>query len=207
MIMKMTRSTSRISISGTTFHIGNDSALTAQRDNTHESPRSSNFPCEAGAPISRKERLDERLLTGLELGGDEANLVDAGALHDIDGVGHVHKEDVVIALDERHFLRALLKDLLHARPKGLPGSVLVVDLELSVLGNLDDHGFVLELLVLLLVGRGLRHQRIEPLWREGRYNHEDDDKHEKNVDERHNIRRGHRSMTFSNFHPHCEFSY
>src|SRR6516225_8094961 len=207
MIMKMTRSTSRISISGTTFHIGNDSALTAQRDNTHESPRSSNFPCEAGAPISRKERLDERLLTGLELGGDEADLVDAGALHDIDGAGHVHKEDVVIALDERHLLRAFLKDLLHTRPQSFPGGVFVVDLEFSVLFNLDHHRLVLELLVLLLVGRGLRHQRIEPLRRQGRNNHEDDDEHEKNIYERHDIRRGQRAMTFSNFHPHCEFSY
>src|SRR6266581_3917796 len=92
-----------------------------------------------------------------------------------------------------------------ARATSIPGGVLVVDLEFAVVGNLDDHGFILELDVLLLVGRGLRYERVQALRNERRDDHENDDQHEQNVDERDDIGRGHRSAGFSSYiHPHSE---
>src|SRR5713226_7932808 len=114
----------------------------------------------------------EQLLTGFELGGDQTNLINAGAAHDINSAGDVHEQYIVVAFDESDFLGALLEDLLHARAKTLPGGVFVVDLEFAIVGNLDDHGLVLELDVLLLVRRRLRDERVQALRRERGDDHE-----------------------------------
>src|SRR6266852_8828745 len=96
-------------------------------------------------------RPAKNLLTSFELGGDQTNLVNASAAHDIDGAGDVHEQYIVVAFDKSNFLGALLEDLLHAGAKSIPGGVFVVDLKLAVHGHLDDYRLVLELDVLLLV--------------------------------------------------------
>src|SRR5438034_8581280 len=127
------------------------------------------------------------------------------AAHDVDGASDVHEQYIVVALDESDFLGAFLEDFFHARTKAIPSGVFLVDPELAIFGNLDDHGFILELDVLLLVRRGLRNKGVQALWRERGDDHENNDQHEQNVDQRYNIGRRERSSLFSsNIHPHSE---
>ena len=72
----------------------------------------------------RCEPLEETLLPGLELGRNQADSVDTGAAHNVDGAGHFHEQNVVVALDERNFLGALLEDRFETRTKAIPGRVL-----------------------------------------------------------------------------------
>src|SRR6266436_614939 len=148
------------------------------------------MPHEEDAHIQRKQveqapplQIEENLLARFELGGDQTNLVNAGAAHDIDGAGDVHEHYIVLAFDKSNFLGALLEDLLHTRAKTIPSGVFVVDLKLAVHVHLDDHGLVLKLDVLLLVRRGLRNERIQALGNKRRDDHENNDEHEQNVDQ------------------------
>src|SRR5712671_2722350 len=141
-----------------------------------------------GPPRRRALQTHKNLLARFELGGNQTNLVNTGAAHNVDGAGDVHEQYIVVAFDESDFLSALLKNRFHTRAEAFPGGVLVVDLEFAIHGNLDDHGFVLELDVLLLVRRGLRVERVQALWNDGRDDHENDDQHEQNVDQRHDVR-------------------
>src|ERR1700687_6147164 len=147
----------------------------------------------------------EKLLTGFELGGDQTNLVNAGAAHDIDGAGDIHEQYIVVAFDESDFLGPLLEDGLHARTEAVPSGVFVIDLELPVHVHLDDDGLVFKLDVLLLVRRRLRDERVQTLRRERGDDHENNDQHQQNVDERDDVGRRHRSAGFPSYiHPHSE---
>src|SRR5713101_2670421 len=211
MIIKITKSTSRISIKGTTFmsetiprlpptnmpiiHLvfGDCRAVTVRSKCPARRILTSSETGGASPPL----QTEEKLLARFELGGNQTNLVNAGAAHDIDGAGDVHEHYIVVAFDKSNFLGTLLCDLLHARAKTIPGGVFIVDLKFAVHGNLDDHGFVLELDVLLLVRRGLRDESVQALWNDGRDDHENDDQHEQNVDQRHDVRCRERSSAFS----------
>src|SRR5258708_17145708 len=169
------------------------------------------MPREGGSPSANvwgkphAYRPAKNVVTRFELGGDQTYFVNAGAAHDIDGAGDVHEQYIVIAFDESDFLGALLEDLLHARAKTIPSGVFIVDLEFAVVGNLHDHGLVLELDVLLLVRRGLRNERVQALRRERSDDHENNDQHQQNVDQRHHIGVRERTSAFSsNIHPHSE---
>src|SRR5256885_10170164 len=139
MIIKITSSTRRISISGTTF----GSAATQRLPPT-------SIPMSHLAKICLREdshtlRTSKRkLLTRLELGGDQTDLVDAGAAHDVDGFGNVLEHGFVVALHEGDFLGAFLEDLLDARAKLLPVGVVLVNFHLAVLADLDANGFVFQ---------------------------------------------------------------
>src|SRR5882762_8359501 len=145
------------------------------------------------------------LLARFELGGDQRNLVNAGTTHDINGASDVLEHYIVVAFDESDFLGALLENFFHARAETIPSRVFLVDLELAIVGNLDDHGLVLKLDVLLLVRRGLRDERIQALGNDRRDDHENNDQHKQNVDQRDHVGRGHGSARFSSYiHPHSE---
>src|SRR6266550_1607605 len=220
MIIKITKSTSRISIKGTTFMSETIPRLPPTNIpiihlvfwRLRPGHRSEQTPREEDSYTQRKQvkqapplQTKENLLARFELGGDQTNLVNAGAAHDIDGAGDVHEHYIVVAFDKSNFLGTLLEDLLHTRAKTIPGGVFIVDLKFAVHGNLDDHGFVLELDVLLLVRRGLRNERIQALGNKRRDDHENNDQHEQNVDQRDHVGRGHRSARFSSYiHPHSE---
>src|ERR1700737_4416557 len=92
------------------------------------------------------------LLASLELRRDQADLVDSGTAHDVDGVGDVGKQYIVIAFNESYFLRAILENLLNARAESCPTRIFVVDLDLAVLQHLHAHGFVFRARVRLLFG-------------------------------------------------------
>src|SRR5436853_2959328 len=180
MIIKITRSTSRISISGTTFMSETIPRLPptdipiihlVYGDSDLESAHRAKAP-RGGFSHPYKSK---NLLARFELGGDQTNLVNAGAAHDVDGPGDVHEHYIVVAFDKSNFLGALLEDLLHTRAKTIPSGVLVVDLKLAVHVHLDDHGLVLKLDVLLLVRRGLRNERIQALGNKRRDDHENND--------------------------------
>src|SRR6266404_2069847 len=125
-----------------------------------------------------------------------------GAAHDVNGASHVHEERFIVALDERDLFRALLENLLDARAKLIEARIFLIDLDFAVLGNLDDNGFVFQLDVLLLIGIRLRHEGIETLRNKGRDHHENDDQHQKNINQRYYVGRCERAALFSNFHPH-----
>src|SRR5258707_2961519 len=156
MIIKITRSTSKISISGTT-----SISETIPRLPPTDIPMIHlvwlKMPREEDAHIRTELR---KLLTRFELGGDQTNLVDTSTAHDVDGTGNFHEHYIVVAFDESDFLGALLEDLFDARAKGVPVGIFVVDFELATVVDLDDDGLVLKFNVLLLVRRGLRNERI-----------------------------------------------
>src|SRR5207244_4791990 len=180
MIIKITSSTSRISISGTTF----GSAATPRLPPTSipMSHLAKKFACER--TLTSCERAKQKLLACLELGGDQTDLVDAGAPHDVDGFGDVLEHRFVVALHEGDFLGAFLEDLLDARAKLLPIGVVLVNFHLAVLADLDDDGFVFQFDILLLIGIRLRHKGIETLGNQRRDHHENNDQHEKNINQR-----------------------
>ena len=60
------------------------------------------------------------LLARFDLGGDEPDVVDARAAHDIDGASDLGEFDVVVALDESHLVGALLEDVVQARTELVP---------------------------------------------------------------------------------------
>src|SRR6267143_1798033 len=219
MNIKITRSTSRISINGTTFisetiprlppiiipmsHLVLRSRKAASVQ--EQMPREEDSHITKRHTGSRRRERAKNLLTGFEFCSDQADLVDARAAHDVDGARDFHEHYIVVAFDKSNFLSALLEDLLDARAETFPGGVFVVDLELAVLLHLDNDGLILKFHVLLLVRRGLRNERVQALRRERRNNHENDDQHEQNINEWHHIGRRHRSALFSsNVHPHSE---
>src|SRR2546422_11505445 len=70
--------------------------------------------------IAKKSRHEVRtaqrhLLPGLELGGDQTDLVNARAAHDVDGMSDIHEQYRVVPLDEGHLLRPLLEDSFQER--------------------------------------------------------------------------------------------
>src|SRR6266550_2576797 len=106
MIIKITKSTSRISIKGTTFM-----SETIPRLPPTNIPiihlvfgDSDRVTVRSKCPARRTLTSSENLLARFELGGDQTNLVNAGAAHDIDGAGDVHEHYIVVAFDKSNFL-------------------------------------------------------------------------------------------------------
>src|SRR6202030_4746283 len=135
----------------------------------------------------------EKHLPSFELCGDQANFIDAGAAHDVDGARDFAKQYIAIAFNESDFLRALLKDLLEPRADGIPGGVFVIDLDLAVGQDLHHDGLVLQLLILLLIRIGLRNQGVQALGGQRRDDHENNQQYEQNVDQRNDIHFRHRT--------------
>src|SRR5438128_11053657 len=180
------------------IHVGRQTAITANL-HSHESPRMNCL--REDSHIQRTKKTAE-LLPCFELGGDQANLVDSGAAHDVNGASHVHEERFVVALDERDFLRTFLEDLLDARTQLIPTGIFLIDLDLAVFRNLDNDSLIFQLDVLLLIGIRLRHEGIETLRDKRRDHHENDDQHQKNINQRYYVGRCERAALLSNFHPH-----
>src|SRR5262249_34951199 len=126
-------------------HIHGQPALTANL-HSHESPR---MNCLREDSHTQRKKL---LLPCFELGGNQANLIDAGAAHDVDGASNIHKERFVVAFDEGDLLGAFFEDLLDARTKLIPTGIFLINFYLAVLTYLNDDGFVFQLDVLLLIG-------------------------------------------------------
>src|SRR5579859_3811453 len=177
MIIKITSSARRISISGTTF---GSAATPRLPPTTIPMSHLANFRARGLSHPAKKTRL----LPCFELGGDQTDLVDTGAAHDVDGLGDVLEHRFVIAFYESDFFGAFLEDLLDARAELVKTGIFLIDLDLALFADLDDNGFVFEILILLLIGIRLRHKGIETLGNQGRDDHENDDQHEKNINQR-----------------------
>src|SRR6267378_5897965 len=145
MIIKITRSTSRISINGTTFISETIPRLPPTIIPMSHLVFPEQMPREEDSHITwrhtgpRRGERAKNLLTGFELCGNQADLVDARAAHDVDGARDFHEHYIVVAFDKSNFLGALFEDLLDARAETFPGSIFIVDLELAVFLHLDDH--------------------------------------------------------------------
>src|SRR5882762_1298684 len=127
-------------------------------------------------------RKEVVLLARFEFGGDQTNFVDSRNAHDIDGPRQLFEETFVVALDECDFFRALLENLLHARTQEIPAGVFAIDLDLTVFGDLNHDSLVVNLLLLLLIRIGLWDQSIHALRRQRRDHHENNEKHQQNID-------------------------
>src|SRR5271157_11558 len=205
MIMKITNSTSRISISGTTFASQSIPPLPPIKPILMSHLAARFGPCER--TLTTLRRKSRKLLAGLELGGDQTDLVDAGLFHEIDGAGHVHEQNIVIALDEGDLFGTVLEDLFDARLKRFPCVFLVVDLQVVAHQDLNDYCLVFQFLVhRFFVRRRLWHQGVKSPGSQGRDDHENDDENQQNIDHRHDIRRCNLTTATSYVHSHCEFS-
>src|SRR5712675_1851852 len=180
MIIKITSNTSRTSINGTTFISTKIPRFEPPTDMpmSHlvgKFPRGGlSHPREQTTNDSSGKQTRRILLTGLELGGDQSNFVDAGATHDVDGAGDFAKQDVAITLNEGDFLGAVLKDLFDARTEIIPTRVFIINFDLAVRQDLNDYRLILKFLILLLVGIRLRHQGVQSLGRQRGDDHKDD---------------------------------
>src|SRR5258708_25595027 len=101
MIIKITRSTSKISISGTTFI-----SETIPRLPPTDIPMIHLvwLKCPARRTLTSVQSC-EKLLTGFEFGGDQTNLVDTSTAHDVHGTGNFHKHYIVVPFTQPVFLR------------------------------------------------------------------------------------------------------
>ena len=57
-----------------------------------------------------------QLLSSLDIRRDQSNVVYAGATHAINRASDIGEPNRIVALHEGRFFRALLKDILQARP-------------------------------------------------------------------------------------------
>src|SRR5713226_8413557 len=144
------------------------------------------------------------LLPSFELGGDQADFVDSSAAHDVNSASHFFKQHRVVALDESDLFRAVFKDFFDARTQALPSGIFIVDLDLAVFVDLHDYRLVRQSLILLLVRIGLRHKSVHAFGRQRCDDHENDQQHQQNIDQRNDVHFRHRTtLIFTNAHAHC----
>src|SRR5215470_10229138 len=110
-------------------------------------------------------------------------------MRDVDYIRDVGEGNIVITLHEHDLLRAGFENVGQTGLKRIPGRIFLVDLNSRLLPGptveqLHDDGAI-RILVLRRIWRWrLRHQGIEALWRQRRNNHENDQQHQKYVNQR-----------------------
>src|SRR5882672_6180218 len=144
MIIKITRSTSRISINGTTFisettprlppTIIPMSHLVLRNRKAVNVPEQ--MPREEDSHITwrhagpRQRERAKNLLTGFEFCGNQADFVDARAAHDVDSARDFHEHYIVVAFDKAIFSARSLKicSMRGPRPSQVVSSLLILSL-------------------------------------------------------------------------------
>src|SRR5580658_590994 len=124
--INMIKSTSRISISGTTFISAMVPSFEPPSEIPMSAPRTNEIAPRGGLQTpSAALKKKAQLLPGLELGRDQADSVDSCTAHDVNGAGNFHEQYIVVALDESNFLGALLENRFQPRTEPIPGGVFV----------------------------------------------------------------------------------
>src|SRR5262245_60428821 len=91
----------------------------------------------AASPAAARTNTHLRiLLSSLHLGGHQTDLIDAGAMSDIDRLGHPLVFQARIAFDEHHTLGAGLENLLQALAHVVFIGILTIDLVVMI--GVDD---------------------------------------------------------------------
>src|SRR6185437_5904854 len=147
----------------------------------------------------------------LDLRRDQADLIYAGSVPDVDDLGNVLEGNIVVALHEHHLLGARLKDVFETALKRIPSHVILVDLQSrrhsrSPVQNLHHDRALWVWLGLLVFRRGLRNESIQALRNDRRDDHEDDQQHQENIDERSHIDIGTRPTLTTHCHCHDKIS-
>src|SRR5271167_2820620 len=132
-ITKITRSTSRISINGTMFTSDKIPCLPPREAKARSRLAGKEWTLRRGLSHRARKTTKDELLAGLELGGDQADLIDTSFVHNVNGASDLHEQDVVIALDEGDLLGTILKNLFHASAELIPIGILVIDFQLIAL--------------------------------------------------------------------------
>src|SRR5262249_21244224 len=132
-------------------------------------------------------RRSLRLLSCFDLGRDQSYTVDdLSAVRNINHLSHVLEFNIWIAFDEHHTLGACLEDIRQPLLQIVPAYVVLVDLQLWFFAggsqHLHHHSTVVRCFV--LVGRWrLWYQRLQAFGSQRRDHHENDQQHQKYVDE------------------------
>src|SRR5271166_5356856 len=91
-IIKITRSTSRRSINGTTFTSDKIPRLPPREARAMSHLAGRELPLRRGLSHRARKTTKDELLAGLELGGDETNLIDTSFVHNVNGASDLHEE-------------------------------------------------------------------------------------------------------------------
>src|SRR5216684_6687265 len=142
------------------------------------------------------------LLSRLDLGSHQTDLIHLDALGDIDSLRYSFEIEIGIAFHEDYALGASLKNLLQPRAELVLIGVLVVEMHLLVLVDDDDNRPVLIWRRRVFLVRRLRRQRFQSMRRKRGDDHEDDQQHQQHVDKRRHVDFGLRPATGSNCHCH-----
>src|SRR5208337_4168923 len=78
-------------------------------------------------------RPTPRLLPGLDLGGDEADVIDSRTAHDVDRARHLCERDIIVPLHKCNLVGALLKDVKQAATEHVPITLILIDHDLSAI--------------------------------------------------------------------------
>src|SRR5579883_1348066 len=121
------------------------------------------------------------------LEGHQTDLVDAGAVGDINRLGYPNIIKVGMSFYEYHALGAGFENIFQLALQCVPIGFLLVDLNLRIGADRDHDGALIRLVSLLSRRRGLRNQGLQTFRRQGGDHHEDDDQHQQYVDHRRHV--------------------
>jgi len=113
-------------------------------------------------------------------------------MRDINDVGDVGEGHIVIALHEHDLLSAGLENIFQAALQSVPSGVVLIDLDArivarTVVNQLHHDGAIYVGLYLLILRRGLGHQRFQTLGRQRRDHHENDQQDQQHVNQRRDV--------------------
>src|ERR1039457_5566628 len=147
--------------------------------------------------------MKSRLLTCFNLGGDEADVVDARATHDVDGPRDLGELDVVITFYESDLVSALLENFEETRAEIIPVARVLIDQHFSAGHHLNHDGAIIGFSLFLIGRRRLRNQSLQSCRRPGSDHYEDNDQNQEHVYQRNDIGFRNRTVfTSTNCHPH-----
>src|SRR5271157_2504535 len=134
------------------------------------------------------------LTASLNLGRDQANLIDTGGMRLVDYLGYIVKRNVWISLDEHHFFRASLEDVVQLAFKVIQRDVVLVDLVCRLISTASQHlhhdRTVARRRLLRLVFGRLGYQRVQTFRSQRGDHHKNDEQHQQHVNQRRNVNIG-----------------
>src|SRR2546429_9256726 len=101
--------------------------------------------------MPRSGGISPILLAGFQLRRDKTYLIDTGVTHDVNGTRHLSENNIVITFNESHFFGSQLENVVKARSKTVPISVVFIDFQLIILEDLNDDCLGLDVILVLLI--------------------------------------------------------
>src|SRR5580704_1601425 len=143
------------------------------------------------------------LLACFDFRRNEADVFDSRTAHDVNSASHSYEFHGIVALYKSRLVGAPFENVLQPRPQTVPRDIVLIDPDLPVRADLNDDS-VRWLNRVRRTRCGLRHQGTQSLRRGGRDNHENYDQDEQHINQRNDVRFGHRSFAAPHRHAHEE---